>query len=65
MFGREKKRMYLWVCERKIICSLGILKNMIKNGKKCINFVLNVFVIRIGSGKKEKEKKNILNYELV
>lgn len=38
---------------------------MIKNGKKCINFVLNVFVIRIGSGKKEKEKKNILNYELV
>lgn len=65
LLGREKKRMHSRVCERKTTRSLGILKNTIKNGKKCTNLVPNVFVTRTGSGKKEKEKKNIPNHELV
>lgn len=55
--------MHSRVCERKTTRSLGILKNTIKNGKKCTNLVPNVFVSR--SGKKEKEKKNIPNDELL
>lgn len=66
LLGREKKkRMHSRVCERKTTRSLGILKNTIKNGKKCTNLVPNVFVTRTGSDKKEKEKKNIPNHELV